>query len=258
MHCSKYKYGDLKGALLNHLIRHGKVKSVVKDSKDNMYFLNNKLIVDDVGSPERQPTLKEFVKMRQHDIEPPRRKDYVAMFSWAITLPNEVLPQDLRRATDLVVDFMRHRYGEENFYGAFAHLDEAGRPHIHSVHAPVLNDKFNARELLCAREFSKIHRDIQKYLSKELGYPVYFLNGQTMKKGKTVAELKLESENAELQSQLRFSEEQRKKQAKRIEKLEAEVNALKGVNPKTKKQGKVLVDLSPVPSSARSNGRGGR
>lgn len=126
------------------------------------------------------------------------RKDAVTYCSWVVTVPETLPKEKYKDFFKGVYKFFAERYGEKNIVNADVHKDEV-TDHIHLGFVPIVYDKKNGFEKLCAKNLEtqnslkKAHKDLQKYLEAKLGCAVYILNGATVNGNKSIAELKLET-----------------------------------------------------------------
>jgi hypothetical protein len=126
------------------------------------------------------------------------RKDAVTYCSWVVTVPETLPKEKYKDFFKGVYKFFAERYGEKNIVNADVHKDEV-TDHIHLGFVPIVYDKKNGFEKLCAKNLEtqnslkKAHKDLQKYLEAELGCAVDILNGATVNGNKSIAELKLET-----------------------------------------------------------------
>lgn len=105
------------------------------------------------------------------------RKDANVMFSWVVTLPEDVREGDERRFFEAAHDFMNERYGGEGLcLCAVVHLDEPkARPHLHECRMPIVSGKLNASKMVNRRDLQTFHADLSKAAELALGYRVSVL-----------------------------------------------------------------------------------
>lgn len=135
------------------------------------------------------------------------RKNGVCLASWVFQPTDEVKKEDYDKFFGYVSRFMYARYGN-NFLCSEIHLDEPNaKPHSHNLIVPIVDGKFKAKQIFTKKELLTIHKDLSKYLTENLGYPVNMLTGTTIKdaKGKAIKVSKynaLKQENEILQSKI--------------------------------------------------------
>ncbi len=144
---------------------------------------------------------------------PNKRKDRVTGQCIEIPVPAG-LPRDLYNDWFIrVAQLLRARYGEENFIDADIHYDEEheyrdpetmelviSRVHGHYMIVPEINGILNCKQMTLRKNMKSLNREIDEMTRKEFGCS--FMSGKKTKSLKTVEELKLESENAELLHQM--------------------------------------------------------
>ena len=150
-------------------------------------------------APDRGMTQTEYLQQRLTEVYHIKKKDLNVMCSWVITAPDNLPQEKQREFFHNAYNFMVLRYGEENVLSAYVHLDEnlkKGHAHMHFAFVPVVYDtkrerfKVSAKEAISKTELKNIHKDIENFLTEELGIPVHMLNGKTIEGNKTVRELK--------------------------------------------------------------------
>ena len=150
-------------------------------------------------APDRGMTQNEYLKQRLSEVYHIKKKDLNVMCSWVITAPADLPQEKQREFFRNSYNFMVLRYGEENVLSAYVHLDEnlqKGHTHMHFAFIPVVYDtkrerfKISAKDAISKADLKGIHKDIEAYLTEELGFPVHMLNGKTIEGNKTVRELK--------------------------------------------------------------------
>lgn len=125
------------------------------------------------------------------------RKDAVTLCGWVITAPQDLPPSDERDFFQGCFDFVKNLYGEDNIISATVHKDET-TPHIHISFMPIVEDKKNGGQKLCAKNLetpkslSRFHTNLEKELSIKFNRSIGVLNGATKSGNKTLLELKLQ------------------------------------------------------------------
>ncbi len=126
------------------------------------------------------------------------RKDTVTLCSWVVTAPKDLPTEKYDEFFKETFDFLCARYGVKNVIAANVHLDET-TPHLHFSFMPFVDDDEFGGEKLCAKGLetpkglSKIHKDMQVYLSEKLDCEVNILNGTTVGGNKAIHELKMQT-----------------------------------------------------------------
>lgn len=150
-------------------------------------------------APNRGMTQTEYLEQRLSEVYHIKKKDLNVMCSWVITAPDDLPQEKQREFFQSAYCFMVLRYGVENVISAYVHLDEnlaKGHAHMHFAFIPVAYDtkrerfKVSAKEVVSKAELKSIHKDMEAFLTEDLGFPVHMLNGKTIEGNKTVRELK--------------------------------------------------------------------
>ena len=104
------------------------------------------------------------------------RKDAVVMADVVVTLPDNVRKGDEDRFFRLTYWYLSKKFGIENMMGGYVHKDEVlkdgtpARDHMHVPFTPILDGRFNYKQM-CPRSFyQNMHRELGDYLEKRLGY----------------------------------------------------------------------------------------
>lgn len=104
------------------------------------------------------------------------RKDAVVMADVVVTLPDNVRKGDEDRFFRLTYWYLSNKFGIDNMMGGFVHKDEVlkdgtpARDHMHVPFTPILDGRFNYKQM-CPRSFyQNMHRELGDYLEKRLGY----------------------------------------------------------------------------------------
>lgn len=146
----------------------------------------------------------EFVRQRCSEVRCQNRKDINVMVSWVITAPKDLPEQEHRAFFKASYDFCKERYGEENVVSAYVHMDEV-TPHMHFAFVPIVQDKkrggykVSAKECVNRNDLQTYHKNLEQYVSRELGHEVGILNEATKEGNKSIEELKRQSATERLQ-----------------------------------------------------------
>ena len=216
-----------KGAL-GHMLKH---YERAKDQEGNYVKFGNQDINTALSgmnynlAPKRDITQGEFIKKRCQEVYCMNRKDVNVCCSWIVTAPKDLKENDLPDFFAKTYDFLQNRYGKDNVVSAYVHMDET-TPHIHFAFVPVTYDKKKERykvsafEVITKKDLQSFHSDLEKHVSKELGYEVAILNGATKDGNKSIQELKRQSATEILQ-------ETKTEAAKIISQAQDDVNTIK-------------------------------
>ena len=177
----------------------------------------------------------EFVRQRCSEVRCQNRKDVNVMVSWVITAPKDLPEQEQRAFFKASYDFCKERYGEENVVSAYVHMDEV-TPHMHFAFVPIVQDKkrggykVSAKECVNRSDLQTYHKDLEAYVSRELGHEVGILNEATKDGNMTTQELKYQSavKRTEKAEQLAERAENRLNDLQGRILRQEEVNALNG------------------------------
>ena len=195
-----------KGAL-GHMLKH---YERAKDQEGNYVKFGNQDINTALSgmnynlAPKRDITQGEFIKKRCQEVYCMNRKDVNVCCSWIVTAPKDLKENDLPDFFAKTYDFLQNRYGKDNVVSAYVHMDET-TPHIHFAFVPVTYDKKKERykvsafEVITKKDLQSFHSDLEKHISKELGYEIGILNGATKDGNKSIQELKRQSATEILQ-----------------------------------------------------------
>lgn len=120
-----------------------------------------------------------------------------SLCGWVVTAPKDLPEAEHETFFKLCYDFIAEKYGRENIIAANVHNDEA-QPHIHISFIPIVPDKKNGGNKLCAnnletpKSLSRFHQDLSKILEKNMGHKVNVLNGATVGGNLSITQLKLQ------------------------------------------------------------------
>lgn len=143
---------------------------------------------------------EDRLNKRLKEVDIYKRPNIKVLCSWVVTLPKEIKSEDERKFFDLTYEFLSQKYGQNNVISADVHKDET-TPHLHFTFVPVvpnnkknakLSEKVSSKEVLTQSHLKQFHTELNKYISKSLGYDAGILNGAT-KQNKTIKQLKQET-----------------------------------------------------------------
>ena len=104
------------------------------------------------------------------------RKDAVVMADVVVTLPDNVRKGDEDRFFRLTYWYLSKKFGIDNMMGGYVHKDEVlkdgtpARDHIHVPFTPILDGRFNYKQM-CPRSFYRsMHKELGDYLERRMGY----------------------------------------------------------------------------------------
>lgn len=114
------------------------------------------------------------------------RKDAVVMADVVVTLPDNVRKGDEDRFFRLTYWYLSNKFGIDNMMGGYVHKDEVlkdgtpARDHMHVPFTPILDGRFNYKQM-CPRSFyQSMHKDLGDYLERRMGYrPAIELDEET-------------------------------------------------------------------------------
>lgn len=114
------------------------------------------------------------------------RKDAVVMADVVVTLPDNVRKGDEDRFFRLAYWYLSKKFGIDNMMGGYVHKDEVlkdgtpARDHMHVPFTPILDGRFNYKQM-CPRSFyQSMHKELGDYLEKRMGYrPAIELDEET-------------------------------------------------------------------------------
>ena len=231
--------------------------------KNNLYYLYNGEQLEQVHADNK--TLQKRARERQkylfHNLPHAKRKDLVTMAEWVVTCPKEIWPNDRIRFLKASMDFIATRYGVESITCAAMHLDEPGAmPHLHITFVPVDGKgRICARNVLTRRELQKFHPELEKYVSKAMGYDVHILREpeERTKESKPLSQYKAETMQQEAQKRMvaatkheeNAKESERSAEFKRREAAEREQNA----KQKLAEAQKTVIDARAAAVAAAAN-----
>ena len=107
------------------------------------------------------------------------RKDAVVLADLVITLPENVPEKDALRFFAETYAWLARKVGASNMMGGFVHRDEvrtgerAGEPvrdHMHVPFTPILDGRFNYKQMVPRTFYQTLHKELGDHLEKALGY----------------------------------------------------------------------------------------
>lgn len=131
------------------------------------------------------------------------QKNADSLCSWVITAPKDLPSEEQADFFKNSYDFVAKKYGRDNIVSADVHNDEA-QPHIHISFIPIVADKKNGGNKLCAnnletpKTLSKFHQNLSKELEAKMGHKVNVLNGATVGGNQSITQLKTQTALKEL------------------------------------------------------------
>ena len=177
-HIEKYKVHSV-GHMLAHYRRDP--SSLGRENIDSNRLSKNRTILP--GSAVAEPNWGT-VKSRIEAVDAAAKKagkrrtrsDAVVMADLVVTLPEDVRQGDEDVFWETVYYWLAEKVGAENMLGGFVHRDEVradgtpARDHMHAAFTPILNGRFNYKEM-CPRGFYQtMHRGLGDALEARLGY----------------------------------------------------------------------------------------
>lgn len=190
-HIAKYKATSV-GHMLAHYRRDA--SSLERDNidpkrtKDNMvvaHYTNKdgQLVVGRVVPREGEPNWGTVERRIERVNEAQKaagkratRKDAVVMADVVVTLPDNVRKGDEDRFFRLTYWYLSKKFGIDNMMGGHVHKDEVlkdgtpARDHMHVPFTPILDGRFNYKQM-CPRSFyQSMHKELGDYLEKRMGY----------------------------------------------------------------------------------------
>lgn len=218
MHVEKYK-GNQIGQMIAHYNRNnGKDRNYSNQQIDKeKSHLNYNL------APEHENGEIDFVRKRIDEVKHLNRSDVVKMADWVATLPKDY-EGDTKEFFQATYDSLEKRYGRENVISAYVHMDET-TPHMHFCFIPICQsrdkqghdiEKLSAKEVLTRDELKRIHGDVEREVSHQLGYKVHLLTGKTREGNRSIEELKRDTAIRDMEK-VRDLERVRDKQIEPVE-----------------------------------------
>lgn len=200
-HIAKYKATSV-GHMLAHYRRDA--SSLERDNIDPSRVKNDlvvghytnkdgKLVVGRVRAREGEPNWGTVERRIERVNEAQKaagkratRKDAVVMADVVVTLPDNVRKGDEDRFFRLTYWYLSKKFGIDNMMGGYVHKDEVlkdgtpAREHMHVPFTPILDGRFNYKQM-CPRSFyQSMHKELGDYLEKRMGYrPAIELDEET-------------------------------------------------------------------------------
>lgn len=190
-HIAKYKATSV-GHMLAHYRRDA--SSLERDNIDPSRVKNDlvvghytnkdgKLVVGRVRAREGEPNWGTVERRIERVNEAQKtagkratRKDAVVMADVVVTLPDNVRKGDEDRFFRLTYWYLSNKFGIDNMMGGYVHKDEVlkdgtpARDHMHVPFTPILDGRFNYKQM-CPRSFyQSMHRELGDYLEGRMGY----------------------------------------------------------------------------------------
>lgn len=114
------------------------------------------------------------------------RKDAVVMADVVVTLPDNVRKGDEDRFFRLTYWYLSKKFGIDNMMGGYVHKDEVlkdgtpARDHMHVPFTPILDGRFNYKQMCPRSLYQSMHKELGDYLEKRMGYrPAIELDEET-------------------------------------------------------------------------------
>lgn len=169
------------------------------------------------------------------------RKDAVVMADVVVTLPDNVRKGDEDRFFRLTYWYLSNKFGIDNMMGGYVHKDEMlkdgtpARDHMHAPFTPILDGRFNYKQM-CPRSFyQSMHKELGDYLEKRMGYrPEVELGDETRAmriytdKSADIAKVRGAVERGIVEPAERQAAQAVEDAAQRVEEARAELDELRG------------------------------
>ena len=205
-HVEKYNIVQI-GHMLNHYGRQAddKVQRTNENINLERTHLNYNL------APNRHMTQNQYLDKRLQEITINKnRANTVLMADWVVTLPQAIPNGREEEFFQNIYNYLTDKYGENNTISAFVHMDET-TPHIHFCFIPVapehmakgklVQERLCAREVLNRKDLNRFHKDLEEYMEQAMQFSdCGLLNGATINGNRTMTQLKLETEQKQLNS----------------------------------------------------------
>ena len=142
--------------------------------------------------PPRDISDYDYFLQRKSELYCYNREDVKVLAAWVVTAPADLAPSQERLFFEKTSEFLQVRYGTENAVQSIVHHDEGGRPHLHYVFIPVVDDPKHGGQKICAskvltvEELRCFHPALQKYLT-EAGVNCHVMTGITQEIGGSVS-----------------------------------------------------------------------
>lgn len=175
------------------------------------------------------------------------RGDVVGAGSLICHVPEDVRQEDVQKFLDGFLQYCIQKFGKDNMLMVAEHHHEH-RVHAQAYFLPIVRDKKNGQEKLCAKEYftrslyQTLHDDLQVYMDKYMGYSTSILldeeSSKKRKNTKSVNTLKIRTLKKEIrQIRKEIKELQRKSKwfANELAKLEGRLNQIYEEYPETRR-----------------------
>ncbi len=176
-----------------------------------------------------------------------QRGNIVGAGSLICHVPEDVKEEDVQKFLDGFKNYCIEKFGMENMLMVAEHHHE-NRIHSQAYFMPIVHDKKDGKEKLCAKEYfvrplyQTLHDDLNKYMDNYLGYHVSVLldedNPKKRKNSKSVNTLKirtLKKEIREIRKQMKELQKKAKWFSDELAKLEGRLNKIYEEYPETRR-----------------------
>lgn len=170
------------------------------------------------------------------------RKDAVVLADLVITLPENVSEKDAERFFAETYAWLARKVGVSNMMGGFVHRDEvrtgerAGEPvrdHMHVPFTPILDGRFNYKQMMPRTFYQTMHKELGDYLEKKLGYRPEITLDESKKAQRALSQVRKEDIDAARDAITAPAEQMA---AEAYEKLDAARDELYKVNERISKE----------------------
>lgn len=175
------------------------------------------------------------------------RGNIVGAGSLICHVPEDVRQEDVQKFLDGFLQYCIQKFGKDNMLMVAEHHHEH-RVHAQAYFLPIVRDKKNGQEKLCAKEYftrslyQTLHDDLQVYMDKYMGYATSIIldeeSSKKRKNTKSVNTLKIRTLKKEIrQIRKEIKELQRKSKwfANELAKLEGRLNQIYEEYPETRR-----------------------
>lgn len=170
------------------------------------------------------------------------RKDAVVLADLVVTLPENVPEKDAERFFAETYAWLARKVGVSNMMGGFVHRDEvrtgerAGelvRDHMHVPFTPILDGRFNYKQMVPRTFYQTLHKELGDYLEKKLGYRPEISLDESKKTERALSQVRKEDIDAARDAITAPAEQMA---AEAYEKLDAARDELYKVNERISKE----------------------
>lgn len=167
------------------------------------------------------------------------RNDIIGMSSLIVQIPKDIRVGDERKFFEGVRDFCESTFGLDKMLIVAEHCHEHRR-HVQIYWMPIVFDKKNNQEKLCAKEFHRyslyknLHPNLQKYMDEKMGYHVSVRIGDDKENTKNANALKVKTLKAqvrELQKKIKDLSKKSNWFSKELAEAEATLEDIKKAYP---------------------------